>query len=118
MDGVEALAVRQREHERDSNRQFQEHAKHIARIEGIYEERTRNLADSDSELRAEIAAMGDRVEKVEARLTAKLDAVADGLYELSRSVVKQGVYIGIGAAVGASLLSVVIVRVIAPAALG
>lgn len=106
------LSERQRQFEKEANDRFHEHGKHISRIEGIMEERTRNLRDANTELRQEVAAMGDKIEKVEQRLTGKIEGLASSVANLSNSVVKQGVYIGLGAAVGAAVFSVLLQRIL------
>lgn len=107
------ISERQRQFEKEANDRFHEHGKHISRIEGIMEERTRALREANIELRQEIAAMSDKIEKVEERLTGKIEGLAASVTNLSTSVVKQGVYIGLGAALGAALMSAVLSRVIA-----
>lgn len=105
------ISQRQREFEKQANDRFHEHGKHISRIEGIMEERTRNLRDANVELRQEVAAMGDKIEKVEERLTGKIEGLGVTVSNLSTSVVRQGVYIGLGAAVGAAIFSVLLQQV-------
>ena len=106
MTDPSVLSQRQRDFEKQANDRFHEHGKHISRIEGIMEERTRNLRDANSELREEVRAMGDKIEKVEERLTGKIDGLGVTVGNLSTSIVKQGVYIGIGAAAGAGIFTV------------
>lgn len=105
------ISERQRQFEKEANDRFHEHGKHISRIEGIMEERTRNLRDANVELRQEISAMGHKIEKVEERLTGKIEGLTGTVGNLSTSVVRQGVYIGIGAALGASIFSVLMRQV-------
>lgn len=81
---------RQRDFERDANARFHEHGKHISRIEGIFEERTRALGEADHEQRAQIAAMGKRMDKVEERLTVKIDSVGEKVEQLGRDVISHG----------------------------
>lgn len=106
------ISERQRQFEKEANDRFHEHGKHISRIEGIMEERTRALREANAELRQEIAAMGDKIEKVEERLSGKIEGLAATVGNLSTSVVKQGVYIGLGAALGAALATAAIQRVL------
>lgn len=106
------ISQRQREFEKQANDRFHEHGKHISRIEGIMEERTRNLREANAELRDEVRAMGDKIEKVEERLTGKIDGLGVTVGNLSTSIVRQGVYIGIGAALGAGIFTAVLREVI------
>lgn len=76
------------------------------------EERTRALAETDRDLRDEVSNVSEKIEKVEQRLTGKIEGLAASVGNLSNSVVKQGVYIGLGAAVGAAVFSVLIQRII------
>ena len=107
------LSERQRQFEKEANDRFHDHGKHISRIEGIMEERTRALREANIELRQEIAAMSDKIEKVDERLTGKIEGLGTTVSNLSQSVVKQGVYIGLGAALGAALMSALISRLAA-----
>lgn len=111
MTDPHVISERQRQFEKEANDRFHEHGKHISRIEGIMEERTRNLRDANVELRQEVAAMGDKIEKVEERLSGKIEGLVGTVSNLSASVVKQGVYIGLGAAIGAALFSVLLQRI-------
>lgn len=107
------ISERQRQFEKEANDRFHDHGKHISRIEGIMEERTRALREANVELRQEISAMSDKIEKVEERLTGKIEGLGTTVSNLSASVVKQGVYIGLGAALGSALMSVILSRLVA-----
>ena len=100
------ISQRQRQFEKEANDRFHEHGKHIARIEGIMEERTRSLREANVDLRGEVAEMGRKIEKVEERLIGKIEGLGATVGNLSTSIVKQGVYIGIGAAAGAGIFTV------------
>lgn len=82
--------ARMRELERDVNLRLTETARDIARIDGVYEERTRNLEQSDRDMREDFI-----------RVEGKLD-------QLAEKVTRAGVYISLGAALGAALLSAAI----------
>jgi len=84
-----------REFERFANDRFHDHGKHISRIEGIFEERTRALAQADHDQREQIAAMGQRMDKVEERLSAKIENVGSKVDALGNDVVRQGVRLAI-----------------------
>lgn len=82
--------ARMRELERDVNLRLTETARDIARIDGVYEERTRNLEQSDRDMREDFI-----------RVEGKLD-------QLAEKITRAGTAIAIGAAVGATLLSAAI----------
>ena len=111
MTDYDALSQRQREFEKDANSRFHDHGKHISRIEGIFEERTRALSEADHEQRAQIAAMGQRMDKVEERLTAKIEGVGNKVDELGKDVIKQGaklaMYVTAGGTIGVVALNTV-----------
>lgn len=106
MTDISVLSQRQRQFEKEANDRFHDHGKHIARIEGIMEERTRSLREDNVEIRRELKDMSGKIEKVEERLAGKIEGLGATVGNLSQSVVRQGVYIGLGAALGAALMSV------------
>ena len=117
MTDYSSLSQRQREFEKDANHRLHDHGKHISRIEGIFEERTRALAEADTEQRGQIAAMGQRMDKVEERLTAKIENVGKKVDDLGTDIVRQGVKLAVTVAI-AGMLGVVALNTFVRAVFG
>lgn len=111
MTDYHSISQRQREFEKDANQRFLEQGKQISRIDGIFEERTRALSEADQEQRSQIAAISNRIDRVEERLTAKIGDVCEKIDELGKDVVSQGVrlaiYVSLAGALGFVLLNTV-----------
>lgn len=78
--------------------QVHEQALQIARLEGTYEERTRNLEQADREMRKDFVRVEDKLDAMAERVSTRLD-------DLSTKVTRAGTAIAVGAAIGAAALS-------------
>jgi hypothetical protein len=79
MSEIDSISQRVLDLERRTDKRLHEHGKHISRIEGVYDERTRHLAEADASIRMEVAGLGSKIDKL-------MDRIMEGRIRLAVGV--------------------------------